>query len=54
MLLIILALFVVMALAGLVTAFAAYPNRGESIPHAQWLSDTMTKAADRIRNAVQR
>jgi hypothetical protein len=48
MLLIIVALVVVMALAGLVTAFAAYPDRGEPIPHAPRLSDQMNKLRDRI------
>ena len=43
-----LSLMLVMALAGLVTAFVAYPNRGEPIPHAAWLSEQMTKLRDRI------
>ena len=49
MLLILLALFLVMALAGLVAAFTAYPHRGESIPHAEWLSDALVRARERIR-----
>ncbi|MGH3499586.1 MAG: hypothetical protein ACRDQA_01595, partial [Nocardioidaceae bacterium] len=48
MLFIVIALVVVVALAALVTAFVAYPNRGEPIPHAAWLSDAMTRARDRI------
>jgi hypothetical protein len=44
MLLIALALLVVLALAGLVTAYVAFPHRGEAIPHAEWLSDAMTKS----------
>jgi hypothetical protein len=47
MLLIIVAMVVVMALAGLVTAFAAYPDRGEPIPHAARLSDRMSRLRDR-------
>ena len=48
MLLIIVAMVVVMALAGLVAAFVAYPERGEPIPHAAWLSEQMTRLRDRI------
>jgi hypothetical protein len=48
MLFILVALLVVMALAGLVAAFVAYPDRGEPIPHAAWLSDQMAKLRDRI------
>ncbi len=42
------ALLVVLVLAGLITAFAAFPDRGEDIPNATWLSDAMTKARDKI------
>lgn len=42
------ALLVVLGLAGLVTAFVAFPQRGQSIPHAQWLSDAMVRMRDRL------
>jgi hypothetical protein len=42
------ALVVVMALAAVVTAFAAYPDRRQPIPHAPRLSDRMNKLRDRI------
>ena len=48
MLLILVALLVVMTLAALVTAFAAYPDRGQPIPHAQRLSDQMNKIRDHL------
>jgi hypothetical protein len=48
MLLIGLTLVVVLVLAGLVTAYVAYPSRGHEIPHASWLSDAMRKARKRI------
>ena len=48
MLLILVALLVVMSLAGLVAAYVAYPERGEPIPHAAWLSDKLSKLHDRI------
>jgi hypothetical protein len=45
---VLVALMLVMALAGLVTAYVAYPSRGEPIPHAVWLSERMNKLRDRI------
>jgi hypothetical protein len=48
MLLILVTLVVVMALAGLVTAFAALPGRDRPIPHAQRLSRRMHQIRDRI------
>ena len=44
---IVVALMLVMALAGLVTAYVAYPHRGQPIPHAVRLSERMTKRRDR-------
>jgi hypothetical protein len=44
MLLISIALLVVLALAGLITAYVAFPHRGEPIPHAEWLSDAMNRS----------
>jgi hypothetical protein len=48
MLLIGLTMIVVLALAGLITAYVAYPSRGHAIPHASWLSDVMRKARAKI------
>ena len=48
MLFIFVAMVIVMALAGLVAAFVAFPDRGQPIPHAAWLSDQMVKLRDRI------
>jgi hypothetical protein len=48
MFLIVVALVVVMALAALVATFAAFPDRGQPIPHAPRLSDRMNKIRDRI------
>jgi hypothetical protein len=50
MILIALALLLVIVIAGLITAYVAYPERGESIPHAEWLSDAMVKARDKIQS----
>ena len=49
MLLIAFALLVVLVLAGLVTAFVAFPHRGHDIPHAPWLSDAMLRTRDKFR-----
>ncbi len=50
MILIALALFLVIALSALITAYVAYPERGEAILHAAWLSDAMVKARDKIQH----
>lgn len=49
MLTIVLSTLVLLAVAGLVVAFVAFPHRGEAIPHARWLSDAMNKAVDKFR-----
>lgn len=46
MLLITIAMFVILALAGLVLLYAAFPHRGETVPGAPWLGDAMERAAD--------
>lgn len=43
-----IALLAVLGLAGLVTAFVAFPQRGQSIPHARWLSDAMLRMRDKL------
>jgi hypothetical protein len=43
-----LTMLVILVLAGLITAYVAYPSRGESIPHASWLSDLMRKVRSKI------
>ena len=48
MLFIAIALVVVLVIAGLITAYVAYPDRGEDIPYASWLSDAMVKARDKL------
>ena len=46
MLLISIAMFVILALAGLVLVYAAFPHRGETVPGAPWLGDAMERATD--------
>lgn len=46
MIFIVIAMFVILLLAGLVAVYAAYPSRGQKTPYAPWLGDAMEKAAD--------
>ena len=46
MTLIVIAMLVIVAVAGLVVAFVAFPHRGEELPGAPWLGEAMTNAAD--------
>jgi hypothetical protein len=46
------ALLAVVVLAGLVTAYVAFPHRGEDIPRAQWLSDAMVRSNQRVTDKL--
>lgn len=48
MLPILLAMLVIVAIAGLVLFYVAFPHRGETPAQAEWLGDVMTRAADRL------
>ena len=52
MLVIVIALLAVLVIAGLVTAYVAFPHRGEVIPHAEWLSDAMTRSNQRMQDKL--
>jgi hypothetical protein len=43
---VLIAMLVILVVAGLVLTFVAYPGRGEELPAAPWLGDAMAKAAD--------
>jgi len=43
---ILISMLVILAVAGLVVMFVAFPHRGEEIPGAAWLGDGMAKAVD--------
>jgi len=43
-----IAMIVILALAGLVVTYVAFPHRGEDIPGAPWLGDAMAKANDKL------
>lgn len=46
MLFILIAMLVILAIAGLVVVYVAYPHRGEAVPAAPWLGEAMNRAAD--------
>jgi len=46
MLMIVIAMLVILLIAGLIVVYAAFPARGEKTPYAPWLGDAMEKAVD--------
>ena len=46
MLFVVISMLVILAIAGLVVLYVAYPHRGEEVPAAPWLGDAMSKAVD--------
>lgn len=53
MALIALALLFILAVAGLIVLFVAYPHQGKDIPRAEWLTDTMNKGSHRVTEYVE-
>jgi hypothetical protein len=43
---ILISMVVIVAVAALVVAFVAFPHRGEELPGAPWLGESMNKLAD--------
>lgn len=43
-----LILVLILAVAGLVIAYVAYPHRGEEMPHAPWLGEAMKRGVDSL------
>ena len=52
-LVVLLAMLVIVAAAGLVMTYGAYPARGRAVPHAPWLGEAMTRAVDRLGLSVE-
>lgn len=48
MLMLTIAMIVILAVAGLVVTYVAFPHRGEDVPGAPWLGDAMSKANDKL------
>ena len=46
MLTVVIVMVLILVVAGLVTAYVAYPHRGEQMPAAPWLGDAMARAAE--------
>ena len=46
MLSIVISMVVIVALAGLVVTFVAFPHREKEVPGASWLGDSMNRAVD--------
>lgn len=46
MLSIVIVMIVILVLAGVVLAYAAWPARGEEVPGAPWLGEALEKVAD--------
>ena len=46
MLLIVVAMLLILLIAGLIVVYAAYPARGERTPYVPWLGETMEKAVE--------
>jgi len=45
---IVIAMLVIMLLAGIVVLYVAFPHRGEEMPHAPWVGDAMRKGVERL------
>ena len=41
-------MLVILALAGLVVLYVAYPHRGEQVPNAPWVGDALRKGVDAL------
>lgn len=48
MLSIVLAMLVIMMLAGIVVLYVAFPHRGEDVPHTPWVGEAMRKGVDML------
>jgi len=45
---ILLAMLVILVLAGVVVLYVAFPHRGEAIPHTPWVGEAMRKGVHRL------
>lgn len=45
---IVLAMLVIMVIAGVVVLYVAFPYRGEEVPHTPWVGDAMRKGVDSL------
>ena len=45
---IVVAMLVIMILAGIVVLYVAFPHRGEEMPHTPWVGDAMRKGVEML------
>jgi hypothetical protein len=45
---IVLAMLVILVLAGTVVLYVAFPHRGEEMPHTPWVGDAMRKGVEKL------
>jgi hypothetical protein len=45
---IVLAMLVIMILAGVIVLYVAFPHRGEEMPRTPWVGDALRKGVDRL------
>ena len=48
MILIVLAMLLIVLLAGAVVLYVAFPHRGQEMPHTPWVGKAMRKGVDRL------
>jgi hypothetical protein len=48
MLWMLLAMLLILSVAGVVVAYVAFPHRGEELPVAPWLGDAMKRGVDAL------
>jgi hypothetical protein len=48
MILLLLAMLLILAVAGAVVAYVAFPHRGEELPVAPWLGDAMKRGVEAL------
>jgi hypothetical protein len=46
--LMLLAMLVIVLMAGLVVLYVAYPHRGEEVPNAPWVGDALRRGVARL------
>jgi hypothetical protein len=45
---ILLAMLLIVAVAGLVVVYVAFPHRGEEMPHTPWVGEALRKGVNRL------
>jgi len=53
MLVLALLMLVILAMAGAVVVYVAYPHRGEEVPGAPWLGDAMKRGVDTVGDLLE-